>query len=96
MSTLELFDLSSPFDTIDHYILAHRLYTEVRFTNTVLQWHYSYLTDHTQYVSLSIYCAAFDPAHSCVPQGSVFCHMHYSMHIRPLSTIIDPHSVMHI
>ena len=55
----------------------------------------SYLTDHTQYVSLSNHCSAFAPAHSDVPHGSVYGPMLFSMYIKPLSTIIDTHSIIH-
>ena len=48
---LALLDFSSAFDAIG-------------FTDTVLQWFSSYLTDHTQYVSLSSHCSAFAPVHS--------------------------------
>ena len=60
---------SSAFDTIDHTILIHRLHTDFGFTDTVLQWFSSYLTDRTHYVSLSNHCSALAPVHSGVPQG---------------------------
>ena len=53
MSVLGLHDFSSAFDTIDHTILVHRLHTDFGFTDSVLQWFSSYLTDRTHYVSLS-------------------------------------------
>ena len=59
ISVLALLDFSSAFDTIDHTILVHRLHTDFGFTDTVLQWFSSYLTDHTHYVSLSNHCSAF-------------------------------------
>ena len=52
ISVLALLDSSSAFDTIDHPILVHRLHTDFRFTDTVLQWFSSYLTDRTHYVSI--------------------------------------------
>ena len=45
ISVLALLDFSSAFDTIDHPILVHRLHTDFGFTDTVLQWFSSYLTD---------------------------------------------------
>ena len=47
ISVLALLDFSSAFDTIDHTILVHRLHTDFGFTDTVLQWFSSYLTDRT-------------------------------------------------
>ena len=37
ISVLALLDFSSEFDTIDHPILVHRLYTDFGFTDAVLQ-----------------------------------------------------------
>ena len=70
ISVLALLDFSSAFDTIDHPILVHRLHTDFGFTDTVLQWFSSYLTDCTHYVSLSNHCSAFIHVHSGVPQMS--------------------------
>ena len=95
MSVLALLDFSSAFDTIDHSILVHRLHTDFGFTDTVLQCSSSYLIDRTHYVSLSNHCSAFAPVHSGVLQGSVLDPMLFTMYIKPLSTIIDSHSIIH-
>ena len=71
ISVLALLDFSSAFDTIDHPILVQRLHTDFGFTDTVLQWLSSYLSDRAHYVSLSNHCSAFAHVHSSVPQGSV-------------------------
>ena len=92
---LALLDFSSAFDTIDHTILVHRLHTVFGFTDTVLQWFSSYLTDRTHYVSLSNHCSAFAHVHSGVPQGSVLGPILFTMYIKPLSAIIDSHSIIH-
>ena len=95
ISVLALHDFSSAFDTFDHNILVHRLHNDLGFTDAVLQWFSSYLTDRTHYVSLSNHCSAFAPVHSGVPQGSVLGTMLFTMHIKPLSAIIDSHSIIH-
>ena len=51
ISVLALLDFSSAFDTINHPILVHRLHTDFGFTDAVLQWFSSYLTDCTHYVT---------------------------------------------
>ena len=95
ISVLALLDISSAFDTIDHPILVHSLHTDFGFTDTVLHWFSSYLTDRTHYVSLSYHCSAFVPVHSGVPHGSVLGPMLITMYIKPLSAIIDSHSIIH-
>ena len=91
---LALLDFSSPFDTIDHPILVHRLHTDFELTDTVHQWFSFYLTDRTHYVSLSNHCSALAPVHSGVPQGSVLGHMLLTMYTKPLSAIINSHSII--
>ena len=81
ISVLALLDFYSAFDTIDHTILVHRLHTDFGFTDTVLQWFSSYLTDRTHYVSLSNHCSAFSPVHSGVPHGSVLGHILFTMYL---------------
>ena len=61
---IALLDFSSVFDSLDNSVLAHRLHNDFGFTNTVLQWFSSYLTDRAQYIYL-----IFIPAHSGFSQG---------------------------
>ena len=94
-SVLALLDFSSALDTFDNPIPVHRLHTDFGFTDTVLQWFSSYLTDRTHYVSLSNHCSAFTHVHSGVPEVSVLCPMLFTMYIKLLSAIIDSHSIIH-
>ena len=95
ISELALHNVSSAFDTIYHSIHVHLLHTEFGFTDTVFQWLSSYLTDRTHYVSLTNHCSAFAPVHSGVPQGSVYGPILFTMYTKPLSAIIDSHSITH-
>ena len=84
-----LLEFSSAFDQIDHFVLVHCLHADFGFTDAVLHWFSSYLTDRTKYVSLSIHCSAIAPLHSRVLQGSVLAPMLLSMYIKRLAAIID-------
>ena len=90
-----MLDFSTAFNTIDHTILVHRLHTDFGFTNAVLQWFSSYLTDRIHHVSLSNHCSVFARVHSGVHQGSVLGPILFTMYIKPLSAIIDSHSIIH-
>ena len=80
---LALIDFSSAFDTIERPILVHRHHTDFGFTDAVLQWFSSYLTNRTYDVWLSNHCSAFAPVHSGVLQVSVLGPMHFTMYIKP-------------
>ena len=90
-----MLDFSSKFDTIDHSILVHRLHTDFRFADTVLQWFSSFLSDRRNYVSLSNHCSVFAQLHKDVPQVSVLGHILFTMYINNLSAINDSHSIIH-
>ena len=95
ISVLALLDFSSAFYAIDHPILLHRLHTDFGFTDTILQWFSSYLTDHTHYASLSNHCSALTHVHSGASQGSVPDPILFTMYTKPLSAIIDSHYIIH-
>ena len=95
ISVLALLDFFSAFDTIDHSIRVHRLHTDFGFTDTVLQWFSSYLTDRTHYVSLCNHCSDFAPVHSGVPQGSVHGPMLFTMYIKPCLPLLT-HTLSYI
>ena len=95
LSVNVLVNFSSAYDSIHHSILVHRIHIDFGFPDSVLQWYSSYLADRTHYVSLSDHCSAFAPVNSVVHQGLVVGPSLFTMYIKPLSAIIDSHSIMH-
>ena len=77
-SILALLDFSSAFDTIDHPILVHRLRTDLGFTDSVLQCISSYVSNRTNYISLSNHYSAFATVHSGVVHRVQFLDLFFS------------------
>ena len=63
--------------------------------NAYIVLDHSYIFSIIFHISLSNHCSAFAPVHSGVPQGSVLGPMIFTMYIKPLSAIIDSHSIIH-
>ena len=95
ISVLAVLEFSSELYIVDHPILVHRLHTAFVFTDTVLQWFLSYLTDRIHYVSPYSHCSAFVPVHSGGSHGSVLGLIFFIMYNKPMFAIIDSHSIIH-
>ena len=84
-----LLDLSAAFDTIDHFILLHRLKSWFGISNAVLTWIQSFSVDIN-----GIKSSSFQLLYG-VPQGSVLGPLLSILYTTPLSTIISRSSVNH-
>ena len=67
-----MLDLSADFNTIDHDIHLHRLYTKFGINGTALKFLGSYLNCRTQRVLVGTSMSDPSPVYCGVPQGSVF------------------------
>ena len=92
-SILTLLDLSAAFDTIDHQILLSRLHSLYGISGSVLQWFSSYLSDRT--LSVLIQDTYSDSASLSygVPQGSVLGPVLFILYTKPLSDLLNSHSL---
>ena len=95
VSLLSLLDLSAAFDTIDYSILLSHLSYSFGISDTVLAWFTSYLTGHTQTISVNGSKSLPAPLHYGVPQGSVLGPILFVLYTQPLSKIIQHHSLYH-
>ena len=95
MSVQALLDFSSAFDTIFHPIHVHHLHTDFGFTDTVLQWFSSYLTDRTHFVSLSNHCSVFLLMYTRVFLMVQFLALYFSPCLLSLCLPLLTHTIIH-
>ena len=88
-----LLDLSAAFDTVDHHILLNRLRHLVGLSGTVLNWFYSYLTDHRFLVSMDTCSSGMHELKYGVPQGSILGPILFNLYMLPLGDVIRRHGI---
>ena len=81
-------DLSKAFDTIDHYILLHKL-NHYGFINSSLAWFKSYLTGRSQYVVIDDITSNRSLIITGVPQGSVLGPLLFLIYINDMHKATD-------
>ena len=96
MKSVQCYELFGGIALKNHtFSFFFHFHTDFGFTDAVIQWFSSYLTNRTHYVSLFNHCSAFAPVHSGVPECSVLGPILFTMYTKPLSAIIDSHSIIH-
>ena len=88
-------DLSAAFDLVDHSILLKRLFDYFGKRGTALAWFKSYLTGRSQRVLIDDVRSDKKQLRQGVPQGSVLGARLYTLYVRPLSDVIQRHSVLY-
>ena len=93
VSLLTLLDLSAAFDTVDHCILLSRLQHMYGISGTALSCFSSYLTNRAQSVIVDDHVSQVSSFSYGVPQGSVLGPILFILYTKPLSDLIQCHSI---
>ena len=88
-----LLDLSAAFDTLDHSILLHRLFTWFGISSVSLQWFTSYISSRTSTVVIHPHSSASALLTCGVPQGSVLGPVLFNLYTTPLTSLISASSI---
>ena len=94
VSCICLLHLSAAFDTLDHSILLHHLFTWFGISSVSLQWFTSYLSSRTSTVGIPPHSSPSSPLSCGVPQSSVLGPVLsnlYTTHLSSLSSVVFSH-----
>ena len=91
VTLITLVDLPSAFDCVDHELLLHRLQYNFDFTDDVLCWITSFVSDRTQQVSYDGQLSPIRPVQFRVPHGSVLGPLLFVLYTADLNKIIASH-----
>ena len=85
---LVLLDLSVALDTVNHQLLLGHLASRTGLNSVLLKWVSSYLTDRTQFVSISNEKSECHQLMNGVPQRSVLGPIFFTIYTQPLGGIV--------
>jgi hypothetical protein len=88
---LAMIDLSAAFDTVDHTILLSFLKDTIGINGSALDWFTSYLTSHTQCISIDNVMSELIELLFGVPQGSVMGPFKFCVYTLAIGAIIQSH-----
>ena len=91
VTLITLVDLPSAFDCVDHELLLRRLQYNFDFTDDVLRWITSFVSDRTQQVSYDGQLSPIRPVQFRVPHGSVLGPLLFVLYTADLNKIIASH-----
>ena len=90
---LVLLDFSATYDTVEHGIMLTRLASRYGFSDSVLKWFSSYLSNRTHCVKVQEALSAPHNETCGIPQGSVMGPILYTLYSAPLHDVITAHGL---
>src|SRR6218665_1823357 len=95
VSLLDLFGVSSAFDSVDYSILLQRLSTSFGLTDKPLEWLRSFLSERTNCATFGSSRSAWVHAPFGVPQGSVLGPLLYIIYTADIGALLSSHGLLH-
>ena len=91
VTLLVLLDLSSAFDTVDHYIMIRRLEMSFGIKGTAVQWLMAYLSGRSQHVIVNGERSVSWNLPFGIPQGSCLGPLLFTLYCSKFFEVIKPH-----